>query len=62
MNYQIHCSDYQKSIRFRQNKVAYKKWLKQLGEKDSVNNRRVFRRSHHYLRTLSLEEFTKTQA
>jgi len=55
--HKIHCSDHQKSIRFRQNKAGYKLWLKKLGEKDSTNNKRIFRRSHHYKKTLILVEF-----
>ena len=55
--YKIHCSLFQKQNRFSRNKINYKKWLKNNHEKDTKTNKTAFRKSHHYLRTLPLDEF-----
>jgi hypothetical protein len=55
--YKIHCSDLEKNKRHIKNKNGYNKWLKQKREKPSKTNYQCFKKSHWYLRTLSLDEF-----
>ena len=55
--YKLHCSRKQKALRIAMNRIDYKKWLKEIGEKDSANNRKIFKRSWRCRKTLSLEEF-----
>ena len=57
--YKIHCSNKEKSIRHHKNRIGFKRWLRDKGYKATSVNYHIYKKSEHYLRTLSLDDFSK---
>ena len=57
--YKHHNSEKERFKRFHLNKKVYRLWRLKNGLKDTAINRKIFKKSDHYKRTLTLEEFTK---